>query len=138
MISCCCIIYVAVFSTVAEWPGTAASMPARRSCFTSSPNRQKPQVATELNRITQNPNVMGGKPCIRGMRVTVGQIGADRSITRRRRFVPPHPSMRPAGWKDSAPRPATSSYCRYFSLTTCWACASSASAAFGSVWVSVR
>ena len=28
----------------------------------------------ELNRITQNPAVMGGKACIRGMRVTVGMI----------------------------------------------------------------
>jgi uncharacterized protein (DUF433 family) len=27
-----------------------------------------------LKRITLNPNVMGGKPCIRGMRVTVGTI----------------------------------------------------------------
>jgi uncharacterized protein (DUF433 family) len=27
-----------------------------------------------LNRITQNPEVMGGKACIRGMRVTVGMI----------------------------------------------------------------
>ena len=25
-------------------------------------------------RITMNPEVMGGKPCIRGMRVTVGMI----------------------------------------------------------------
>ena len=37
-----------------------------------------------FERITQNPDVMGGKPCIRGMRVTVGtivgQIGAGRSI----------------------------------------------------------
>ncbi|MDP1652485.1 MAG: DUF433 domain-containing protein [Rhodocyclaceae bacterium] len=37
-----------------------------------------------LDRITQEPTVMGGKPCIRGMRVTVGmivgQIGAGRSI----------------------------------------------------------
>jgi uncharacterized protein (DUF433 family) len=37
-----------------------------------------------LNRITQNPAVMGGKACIRGMRVTVGmivgQIGAGRSM----------------------------------------------------------
>jgi uncharacterized protein (DUF433 family) len=37
-----------------------------------------------LDRITQNPQVMGGKPCIRGMRVTVGmlvgQIGGGRSI----------------------------------------------------------
>ena len=28
----------------------------------------------QLNRITFNPNIMGGKPCIRGMRVTVGMI----------------------------------------------------------------
>jgi uncharacterized protein (DUF433 family) len=27
-----------------------------------------------LDRITCNPLVMGGKPCIRGMRVTVGMI----------------------------------------------------------------
>ena len=27
-----------------------------------------------LERITLNPRVMGGKPCIRGMRVTVGVI----------------------------------------------------------------
>ena len=35
-------------------------------------------------RITQNPAVMGGKPCIRGLRVTVGmivgQIGAGRTV----------------------------------------------------------
>lgn len=28
----------------------------------------------DLRRITSDPNVMGGKPCIRGMRVTVGMI----------------------------------------------------------------
>jgi uncharacterized protein (DUF433 family) len=28
----------------------------------------------ELKRITCDPNVMGGKPCIRGMRVTVGTV----------------------------------------------------------------
>jgi len=50
----------------------------------------------------------------------------------------PHCSMRPAGWKESGPRPVSSSYCRYFSVTTCWACASNASAAFGSVRVRVR
>jgi uncharacterized protein (DUF433 family) len=27
-----------------------------------------------LTRITINPDIMGGKPCIRGMRVTVGMI----------------------------------------------------------------
>jgi len=39
----------------------------------------------DLERITFDPAVMGGKPCIRGMRVTVGTIlgliasGADRA-----------------------------------------------------------
>jgi uncharacterized protein (DUF433 family) len=37
-----------------------------------------------LDRITQRPEVMGGKACIRGIRVTVGmivgQIGAGRSV----------------------------------------------------------
>jgi uncharacterized protein (DUF433 family) len=28
----------------------------------------------QLDRITRNPEVMGGKPCLRGMRVTVGTI----------------------------------------------------------------
>ena len=28
----------------------------------------------QLSRITRDPRVMGGKPCIRGMRVTVGTI----------------------------------------------------------------
>jgi uncharacterized protein (DUF433 family) len=39
---------------------------------------------TQFDRITQEPGVMGGKACIRGMRVTVGmivgQIGAGHSI----------------------------------------------------------
>jgi uncharacterized protein (DUF433 family) len=38
----------------------------------------------QFDRITQQPEVMGGKACIRGMRVTVGmlvgQIGAGHSI----------------------------------------------------------
>jgi len=28
----------------------------------------------EFRRITMDPDVMGGKPCVRGMRVTVGMI----------------------------------------------------------------
>lgn len=28
----------------------------------------------QFSRITHNPAVMGGKPCIRGMRVTVGTV----------------------------------------------------------------
>jgi uncharacterized protein (DUF433 family) len=39
---------------------------------------------SNFERITQSPAVMGGRPCIRGLRVTVGmivgQIGAGRSI----------------------------------------------------------
>ncbi len=39
---------------------------------------------TGFDRITQQPDVMGGKACIRGLRVTVGmvvgQIGTGRSI----------------------------------------------------------
>lgn len=27
-----------------------------------------------LNRITHDPSIMGGKPCIRGIRVTVGTV----------------------------------------------------------------
>jgi len=38
----------------------------------------------QVDRITRDPEVMGGKPCIRGMRVTVGmivgQIGAGHTI----------------------------------------------------------
>ena len=28
----------------------------------------------QFDRITRNPEIMGGKPCLRGMRVTVGTI----------------------------------------------------------------
>jgi uncharacterized protein (DUF433 family) len=39
---------------------------------------------SEFPRITRNPKVMGGKPCIRGMRITVGmivgQLGAGATI----------------------------------------------------------
>lgn len=31
---------------------------------------------SQLDRITQQPEVMGGKACIRGMRVTVGMVVA--------------------------------------------------------------
>jgi hypothetical protein len=35
--------------------------------------REEDIVMSELTRITQHPAVMGGRPCIRGMRVTVGR-----------------------------------------------------------------
>ena len=44
----------------------------------------KEQGMGHLDRITQQPDVMGGKACIRGLRVTigmvVGQIGAGHSV----------------------------------------------------------
>jgi uncharacterized protein (DUF433 family) len=45
---------------------------------------EKEKSMGELDRITQQPGMMGGKACIRGMRVTVGmvlgQIGAGRTV----------------------------------------------------------
>src|SRR5579871_127687 len=66
-----------------------------------------------LDRITRNPAVMGGKPCVRGLRVTVG-ISSDSSLRAipRLRFLPhiaiskkrtsdrPLP-MQPGVWKSS-------------------------------------
>ena len=47
-------------------------------------DRESETVVEQLDRITQKPEIMGGKACIRDMRVTVGmivgQIGAGRSI----------------------------------------------------------
>ena len=36
--------------------------------------RNRETAVTEFDRITQTPGVMGGRPCIRGMRMTVGMI----------------------------------------------------------------
>jgi uncharacterized protein (DUF433 family) len=30
--------------------------------------------ASQIDRITRNPDIMGGKPCLRKMRITVGTI----------------------------------------------------------------
>ncbi len=35
-------------------------------------NQSRPM--NSLDRITHDPNVMGGKPCLRGLRITVGTI----------------------------------------------------------------
>ena len=52
--------------------------------FSFSMSFYKEQSVGQLNRITQQPDVMGGRACIRGMRVTVGmivgQIGAGHSV----------------------------------------------------------
>ncbi len=69
-------------------------MPGNAFCWGGTPEKNRPSPESrevvysihmiKLNRITQQPEVMGGKPCIRGMRVTVGmivgQIGAGHSV----------------------------------------------------------
>jgi uncharacterized protein (DUF433 family) len=48
-------------------------------------------------RITHNPIVMGGKPCIRGLRVTVGTIvGLLASGESRERILRAYPYLEPA------------------------------------------
>jgi uncharacterized protein (DUF433 family) len=48
-------------------------------------------------RITHNPAVMGGKPCIRGLRVTAGTIvGLLASGESRERILQAYPYLEPA------------------------------------------
>jgi uncharacterized protein (DUF433 family) len=50
-----------------------------------------------FERITHNPAVMGGKPCIRGMRMTVGTIiGLIASGESRERILKAYPYLEPA------------------------------------------
>ena len=50
----------------------------------------------EISRITLNPAVMGGKPCIRGLRVTVGTIlGLLASGHSRERILQAYPYLEP-------------------------------------------
>jgi len=50
-----------------------------------------------FTRITHNPAVMGGKPCIRGLRVTVGTIvGLLASGETRDRILQAYPYLEPA------------------------------------------
>ena len=47
-------------------------------------------------RITHNPAVMGGKPCIRGLRVTVGTVvGLIASGESRERILEAYPCLEP-------------------------------------------
>lgn len=51
----------------------------------------------EMERITHNPEVMGGKPCIRGLRITVGTIlGLLASGKSRERILEVYPYLEPA------------------------------------------
>ncbi len=66
------------------WSSYVAAWLDRRAYGRTVLRPSKEIAVEQLDRITQNPEVMGGKACIRGMRVTVGmivgQIGAGRSI----------------------------------------------------------
>ena len=49
-----------------------------------------------FSRITHNPAVMGGKPCIRGLRVTVGTVlGLLASRESRERILQAYPYLEP-------------------------------------------
>jgi uncharacterized protein (DUF433 family) len=51
----------------------------------------------QFSRITHNPAVMGGKPCIRGLRVTVGTIlGLLASGRTRERILQAYPYLEAA------------------------------------------
>jgi uncharacterized protein (DUF433 family) len=53
-------------------------------------------------RITHDPQVMGGKPCIRGMRVTVGTIlGLLASGQTKERILQAYPYLEPADLDES-------------------------------------
>jgi uncharacterized protein (DUF433 family) len=50
----------------------------------------------QFSRITHNPAVMGGKPCIRGLRVTVGTVlGLLASGHSRERILQAYPYLEP-------------------------------------------
>lgn len=83
------------------------------------------QCMGQLDRITQQPDVMGGKACIRGMRVTVGmvvgQAGAGHSIEE---ILADYPyleredimqALRYAAWRSEE---------REVTLATAWGCSS--------------
>jgi uncharacterized protein (DUF433 family) len=50
-----------------------------------------------FTRITHNPAVMGGKPCVRGLRITVGTIvGLLAAGETRERILGAYPDLEPA------------------------------------------
>ena len=54
------------------------------------------EALTDISRVTHNPAVMGGKPCIRGLRVTVGTIlGLLASGHTRDRILKAYPYLEP-------------------------------------------
>ena len=58
-----------------EWPPAASASPGEHRDWRkiAAPDQRRISV-TSTNRITFDPAVMGGKACIRGLRVTVGAV----------------------------------------------------------------
>ncbi len=55
-----------------------------------------------FTRITHNPAVMGGKPCIRGLRVTVGTlVGLLAAGESRERILIAYPYLEPADFDEA-------------------------------------
>jgi uncharacterized protein (DUF433 family) len=50
----------------------------------------------QFTRITHDPAVMGGKPCIRGLRVTVGTVLGLLATQSRERILQAYPYLEPA------------------------------------------
>jgi uncharacterized protein (DUF433 family) len=70
--------------------------------FPSNPRRRSRQNMAErrpdmqIERITLNPTVMGGKPCIRGLRITVGTVlGLLAGGKSRERILEAYPYLEP-------------------------------------------
>ena len=60
----------------------------------------------QLTRITRDPVVMGGRPCIRGMRVTVGTVvGLVAAGRTRDEILREYPSSRPRTSARPCPTP---------------------------------
>lgn len=59
--------------------------------------RRQEKTAMKFTRITHSPAVMGGKPCIRGLRVTVGTVvGLLAAGESRERILAAYPYLEPA------------------------------------------
>ena len=62
----------------------------------SSPAYAVRRLVVQISRITHNPAVMGGKPCIRGLRVTAGMVlGLLASGHSRERILQAYPYLEP-------------------------------------------
>jgi len=76
---CCQELSLSLFACRSNTSKLASFVQAFKSasilkCLGACPEDLYSTSITALTRVSHDPNVMGGKPCIRGMRVTVGTI----------------------------------------------------------------